>query len=148
VSLLKTLRSIAATVEREVEDVIRLRCIANVDHMHAFAVLPLLSLGRIVSSVATTCEARTRSVINAYNDSTRSATSPHHIPTAWPARSQSLGEPRYLRDDITEDSQSRKILHLSALIDAYLLARGRTKSGAPDFYRRVRMSTNRVCSSM
>ena len=45
--------------------------------MRAFAALPLASIGMIVSSVATTCDARTRSAISPYSGSTRSATSPH-----------------------------------------------------------------------
>src|SRR5579875_2937401 len=45
--------------------------------MRAWAALPVLSMGRMVSSVATTCEARTRSAIKSYSGSARSATSPH-----------------------------------------------------------------------
>src|SRR5579875_3675653 len=37
--------------------------------MRAWAALPVLSMGRMVSSVATTCEARTRSAINSYSGS-------------------------------------------------------------------------------
>jgi hypothetical protein len=47
--------------------------------MRADFVLPTLSIGIIVSSVATTCDCRTRSAINSYKGSTKSATSPHQI---------------------------------------------------------------------
>jgi hypothetical protein len=41
-------------------------------------------MGMMVSSVATTCEARIRSAINSYSGSARLATSPHQ--TDWVAR--------------------------------------------------------------
>ena len=46
--------------------------------MRADWVLPTLSMGSTVSSVATTCEARTRAAMRWYNGSARSATAPHH----------------------------------------------------------------------
>jgi tetratricopeptide (TPR) repeat protein len=48
-------------------------------HMRSDLVLPALSIGIIVSSVATTCDCRTRSAINSYKGSIRSATSPRQI---------------------------------------------------------------------
>ena len=67
-------RSVAATVQGEIEHVVG---IFLVTHIRVGCVFPTLCIGRMVSSMATTCDSRTRSPIRWYNGSIKSATSPH-----------------------------------------------------------------------
>jgi hypothetical protein len=81
--------------------------------MRALAVLPVFSIGKMVSSVATTCEVRTRSAINSYNGSTRSATSPHQTDCV-------------AREDLADELAAKSIL-----ADLVMELKGRTTTRTP-----------------
>ena len=73
----KTKRSVPSTVQGEVENIVGMGCVSHIDPHRADCVLPTLSIGIMVSSVAPTCDCRTRSPINSYNGVSRPPTLPH-----------------------------------------------------------------------